>query len=84
MLVSSYAKRIVSAQMTNSITAQAITGDPEVRKWVLSAFHKIDPNVNGPSPIDEAVTAMLQVIQNLTEADSGKFLTHHGNDNEWF
>jgi hypothetical protein len=45
---------------------------------VLNVFHRLDPNVNGPAPKDEAVANMLQVIQNLTEADSGKFLTHHG------
>lgn len=45
---------------------------------MLSVFHRLDPNVNGPAPVDEAVTNMLQVIQSLTEADSGKFLTHHG------
>jgi hypothetical protein len=51
---------------------------------VLGLFRKIDPSVNGPAPINERVTEMLQVIQSLTEADSGKFLTHHGNNNEWF
>jgi hypothetical protein len=84
MQVSQYARRIVSAQVTDFRTAQAVTGDPEIRKFMLSAFHKIDPSVNGPIPVDESVTAMLQVIQNLTEANSGKFLTHHGNDDEWF
>lgn len=45
---------------------------------MLGLFHKIDTKVEGPAPVDEAVGNMLQVIQNLTEADSGKFLTHHG------
>jgi hypothetical protein len=45
---------------------------------VLGVFHKLDPKVDGPAPVDEAVTNMLQVIQSLSEADSGKFLTHHG------
>jgi hypothetical protein len=43
-------------------------------------FHKLDPKVDGPAPVDEAVNNMLQVIQGLTEADSGKFLTHHGDN----
>ena len=84
MLVSQYARRIVSAQIADLRTAQAVTGDPEIRKFILNAFHKIDPSVNGPIPVDESVSAMLKVIQNLTEASSGKFLTHHGNDDEWF
>lgn len=74
----------MSPGWVNTDAAQAVTGDPEIRKFMLSAFHKIDPSVNGPIPVDESVTAMLQVIQNLTEANSGKFLTHHGNDDEWF
>ncbi|KAH7341175.1 hypothetical protein BKA66DRAFT_517387 [Pyrenochaeta sp. MPI-SDFR-AT-0127] len=74
----------MSPGWVNTDAAQAVTGDPEIRKFMLSAFHKIDPSVNGPIPVDESVTAMLQVIENLTEANSGKFLTHHGNDDEWF
>jgi hypothetical protein len=84
MLVSQYARRIMSAQMTDLRTAQAVTGNPDIRKFVLSAFHKIDPSVDGPIPVDQSVTAMLQVIQDLTEANSGKFVTHHGNDSQWF
>jgi hypothetical protein len=45
---------------------------------VLGLFHKIDPKVTGPAPVNEAVSNMLQVIQGLTEEDSGKFVTHHG------
>jgi hypothetical protein len=51
---------------------------------MLNAFHKLDRSVNGPIPINEAVTDMLQVIQSLTEETSGKFVTHHGNSDEWF
>ncbi|KAK4941754.1 hypothetical protein LTR10_018358 [Elasticomyces elasticus] len=64
--------------------AKAVTGDPEVRKFVLTAFRKLNPNVNGPASVNESVTNQLQVIQSLTEATSGKFLTHHGNSDEWF
>jgi hypothetical protein len=47
-------------------------------------FHKVDPKVEGPAEIAEAVANMLLVVQNLTEADSGKFLTHHGDEETWF
>jgi hypothetical protein len=47
-------------------------------------FHRLDPKVEGPIPVDESVTAMLQVVRGLTATDSGKFLTHHGNNDEWF
>lgn len=51
---------------------------------MLGLFHKLDPNVEGPSPVDRSVGDQLQVIQSLTEADSGKFLTHHGDTRTWF
>lgn len=47
-------------------------------------FHKVDPKVEGPAPIEKAVADMLRVIGNLTQADSGKFLTHHGDEETWF
>ena len=61
-----------------------MTGDPEVRKYVLSLFHKVDPNVEGPTPVKEAVSTMLRTIDNLTEENSGKFLTQHGDEDTWF
>jgi hypothetical protein len=61
-----------------------VTGDPDVRKAVLEMFHKVDPKVEGPAEIAEAVANMLRVVRNLTEADSGKFLTHHGDEGTWF
>jgi len=51
---------------------------------MLNAFGKLDPSVTGPISVDESVTDQLQVIQGLTEADSGKFLTHRGNHDKWF
>lgn len=65
-------------------TAKTVTGDPEIHKAVLNMFHKVDATVEGPAPIEEAVTNMLRVIRNLIQADSGKFLTHHGDEEMWF
>ncbi len=64
-------------------TAQAVTGEPAIRKFMLDAFHKLDPSVDGPISVDQSVTDQLQVIQSLTEANSGKFVSQHGN-NDWF
>lgn len=64
--------------------AKAVTGDPEVRKYVLSAFRKLEPSVDGPIPVHEAVSAMLQVITALTDADSGKSVTLRGETGGWF
>jgi len=64
--------------------AREVTGDPAIRKFMLNAFHKLDQSVTGPISVDESVTDMLQVIQSLTEANSGKYLSHHGNNDEWF
>ncbi|KAJ3544368.1 hypothetical protein NM208_g3088 [Fusarium decemcellulare] len=63
--------------------AQAVTGEPAIRKFMLNAFHKLDQTVTGPISVHQSVTDQLQVIQGLTEVNSGKFLTHHGN-NDWF
>jgi NAD(P)-dependent dehydrogenase (short-subunit alcohol dehydrogenase family) len=71
-------------RLTDLFTAEAVTGDPEVRKWILGAFHKLDPDVEGPAPVEEAVANQLRVIKGLTEADGGKFLTHHGDETTWF
>ncbi|KAF2647586.1 NAD(P)-binding protein [Lophiostoma macrostomum CBS 122681] len=68
----------------NTDAAKAVTGDPEVRKFVLGMFHKVDPNVTGPLPVDESVTAQLQVIQSLSEATSGKFLSLRGTTDDYF
>lgn len=51
---------------------------------MLSIFRKLDRNVDGPISVDESVTHQLQVIRNLTEADSGRFVTHLGNNTDWF
>jgi len=73
----------LSPGWVNTDAAQAVTGEPAIRKFMLDAFHKIDPTVDGPISVEESVTEQLQVIQSLTEASSGKFLTHRGNNN-WF
>ncbi|KIW04966.1 uncharacterized protein PV09_04129 [Verruconis gallopava] len=64
--------------------ARAVTGEPAIRRFMLSAFRKLDQSVDGPIPVNESVTSMLQVIHSLKEADSGKFVTHHGNNSDWF
>ena len=64
-------------------TAEQVTGDPAVRKFILDAFHKLDTSVTGPIPVAESVSDQLQVIQNLSEKDSGRFLTHHGGTTTW-
>ncbi|KAH7084813.1 hypothetical protein BKA63DRAFT_430699 [Paraphoma chrysanthemicola] len=74
----------LSPGWVNTDAAKAVTGDPEIRKVVLDMFHKVDPKVEGPASIEEAVANMLQVIGHLTQEDSGKFLTHHGDEETWF
>ncbi|CAI6312312.1 unnamed protein product [Periconia digitata] len=77
-------REILSMQMIDIEAAKAVTGDPDVRKWIIGAFHKVDPNVEGPRPVEESVADQLRVIGNLSAAESGKFLTHHGNHDQWF
>lgn len=51
---------------------------------MLDMFHKADPNVEGPISINDSVALQMKAIQSLTDANSGKFLTHHGDDDTWF
>ena len=67
-----------------NVTAEAVSGAPEVRAWILDAFHKLDPNVQGPIPVDASVQAQLKLIRGLTAEDSGKVLTHNGDADTWF
>ncbi|KAF2785850.1 NAD(P)-binding protein [Melanomma pulvis-pyrius CBS 109.77] len=63
--------------------AEQVTGEPEVRKYMLNAFHKIDPTVTGPTPVAEAVASQLKTIRGLTAENSGKSVGRFGN-NDWF
>lgn len=63
--------------------AAQVTGNPEVRKMVLGMFHKLDPSIEEPTPVAEAVAQQMKVISGLTAEDSGKFLTHHGDNTRW-
>lgn len=55
-----------------------------MRKFFLDMVHKADPNVEEPISVNDSVALQLKVIQSLTDADSGKFLTLHGDDDTWF
>lgn len=51
---------------------------------MLDMFHKVDPTVEGPISIEDSVSLQLKAIQSLNDTNSGKFLTHHGDDDTWF
>ena len=51
---------------------------------MLDMFHKADPNVEEPLEIDESIALQLKAISGLTEENSGKHLTQHGDDDTWF
>ncbi|KAH8723492.1 hypothetical protein GQ44DRAFT_656770 [Phaeosphaeriaceae sp. PMI808] len=74
----------LSPGWVNTDAVKAVTGDPEILKGTLDMLHKVGLKVEGPAPIEEAVANMLRVIPNLAEADSGKLLTHHGNEEQWY
>ncbi len=50
---------------------------------MLSAFQKLDPNVTGMISTEHSVRDQLAVIDGLDESMSGKFVSHHGNE-DWF
>ena len=64
------------------VTANELVKDPNVFNFVLEAFRKLDPSVNGMISVKESVEAQLEVIKNLQPSQSGMFLSHHGNK-EW-
>lgn len=51
---------------------------------MLDMFQKADPSVEEPISINDSVALQLKVIQNLSEVNSGKVLTHHGDEDTWF
>ncbi|PTB70210.1 NAD(P)-binding protein [Trichoderma citrinoviride] len=57
---------------------------PEVFQWMLSSFQKMDPRVKGMISTEESVSAQLSVIDSLDEKLSGAFVSHRGNDRDWF
>jgi len=73
----------ISPGWVETDAAKAVTGDPAVRKFMLNAFHKLDPTVTGPISVEESVISQLKTIGNLSESNSGTFTTHNG-DGKWF
>lgn len=51
---------------------------------MLSSFQKMDPSVKGMISTEESVRAQLSVIDSLDEKLSGAFVSHRGNDRDWF
>lgn len=51
---------------------------------MLSSFQKMDPRVKGMISTEESVQAQLSVIASLDEKLSGSFVSHRGNDKDWF
>ena len=64
------------------LAANELAQDPNMYGWVLQAFRKLDPKVNGMSSVEDSVEAQLKIIKGLQPAQSGMFLSHHGNK-EW-
>jgi hypothetical protein len=46
-----------------------------------AGFAKLYPDFKGPISVEESVEKQLEVIHGLTLAQSGQFLSHHGNKN---
>ncbi|KAL7956405.1 hypothetical protein V8C34DRAFT_315731 [Trichoderma compactum] len=64
--------------------AREISNSPEAFQWMLSSFQKMDPRVKGMISTEESVQAQLSVIASLGEKLSGAFVSHRGNDKDWF
>ncbi|ETS03270.1 putative short-chain dehydrogenases/reductase [Trichoderma reesei RUT C-30] len=64
--------------------SRELSNSPEVFQWMLSSFQKLDPTVKGMISTEESVSAQLSVIDSLDEKLSGAFVSHRGNDRDWF
>lgn len=64
----------------NKATAE---NKPEFVAQMVKSFQKVDPKVTGPISTQSSIHDQLEVIDTLDEAMSGKFVSHHGND-DWF
>ncbi|KAL6690631.1 hypothetical protein J3F84DRAFT_353063 [Trichoderma pleuroticola] len=64
--------------------ARDLSNSPEAFQWMLSSFQKVDPKVKGMISTEESVGAQLAIIASLDEKLSGAFVSHHGNDKDWF
>lgn len=64
--------------------ARDISNSPEAFQWMLSSFQKMDPRVKGMISTEQSVKAQLSVIGSLDEKLSGAFVSHNGNDKDWF
>lgn len=51
---------------------------------MLSSFQKMDPKLQGMISTEESVRAQLDVISSLDAKLSGAFVSHRGNDRDWF
>ncbi|KAL7948100.1 NAD(P)-binding protein [Trichoderma barbatum] len=64
--------------------ARDLSNSPEAFQWMLTSFQKMDPKVKGMISTEESVNAQLSVIGSLDEKLSGAFVSHRGNDKDWF
>ena len=70
--------RLHSTQVI-SIPAQASPGQRQVYNRLLESIKTIAPDFDGPLTPEESVKLQLEVIDQVTVADSGAFLSQYGN-----
>lgn len=61
-----------------------VASSPEAYNYLLTSFQKMDPSVTGMIPTEESVKTQLSVISSLDANLSGSFISHRGNDRDWF
>ncbi|KAI9668525.1 MAG: polynucleotide adenylyltransferase [Trizodia sp. TS-e1964] len=52
-------------------------------EWMAGMFRKVDPRVTGQISVQESAKAGIKVIQTVGVEDSGKVLSHHGDQENW-
>jgi len=48
---------------------------------MLGEFRKVKPDLKGQITVEESVRMQLEVIDRMDEEMSGKFVSHHGDQN---
>ena len=61
-----------------------VSNTPDAFQYILTSFQKMDPNVKSWISTEESIEGQLSVLHSLDAKMSGAFVSHRGNDLDWF
>jgi len=74
----------ISPGWVDTSTTEPTEGDKQAYNWMLGQFRKMAPELPGQLTAKDSVKMQLDTIEKLTIEDSGKFISHHGPNTQWF